>query len=44
MTSRMANPTWSPELFAKTTVIDFTVTQKGLTEQLLACVIMNEKK
>jgi dynein heavy chain len=26
MTSRLANPLWSPELAAKTTIIDFTVT------------------
>lgn len=26
MTSRMANPHWSPELAAKTTIIDFAVT------------------
>lgn len=35
---------WSPELSAKVTVIDFTVTQNGLTEQLLAVTIFNEKK
>jgi len=31
-------------LSAKTTIIDFTVTQGGLTEQLLAVTIFNEKK
>jgi dynein heavy chain len=30
MTSRLANPHFSPELAAKTTIIDFTVTQGGL--------------
>lgn len=30
MTSRLANPLFSPELAAKTTIIDFTVTQIGL--------------
>jgi dynein heavy chain len=30
MTSRLANPHFSPELAAKATIIDFTVTQNGL--------------
>lgn len=42
--SRLANPSWSPELSAKTTIIDFTVTQTGLGEQLLATAILCEKK
>jgi dynein heavy chain len=32
MTSRLANPHFSPELAAKTTIIDFTVTQGGLEQ------------
>jgi len=32
MTSRLANPTYSPELAAKTTIINFTVTQGGLEQ------------
>lgn len=39
MTSRMANPLFSPELAAKTTIIDFTVTQTGLEQQLLGILI-----
>jgi dynein heavy chain len=39
MTSRMANPLFSPELAAKTTIIDFTVTQGGLEQQLLGILI-----
>jgi dynein heavy chain len=37
--SRLSNPSWSPELSAKTTIIDFTLTQQGLGEQLLAIAI-----
>lgn len=44
MTSRLANPHFSPELAAKTTIIDFTVTQDGLEQQLLGRVISKEQK
>ena len=43
-TTKLANPRFSPETFAKTAVIEFSVTQFGLEEQLLNLVILREKE
>ncbi|ESO03023.1 hypothetical protein HELRODRAFT_80768, partial [Helobdella robusta] len=44
MTTKLANPAYTPEVSAKTSIIDFTVTIKGLEDQLLGIVILTEKK
>ena len=43
MTTKLPNPSFIPELFAKCLIIDFTVTMKGLEQQLLSQVIGQEK-
>jgi dynein heavy chain, axonemal len=44
LTCKLGNPTFSPELSAKTTIIDFTVTRIGLQQQLLSLVLSREMK
>merc|ERR1719478_1469129 len=44
MTSRLPNPHFSPELSGKCTVIDFTVTLRGLEQQLLGRVLNMEQR
>jgi len=43
MTTKLPNPHFIPELYAKCLIIDFTVTMGGLEQQLLGQVIGQEK-
>lgn len=41
--TKLSNPHYPPEIQAETTLVNFSVTQAGLEEQLLALVVKNER-
>ena len=43
LTTKMANPHYTPEVCIKVTLINFTVTQEGLEEQMLADTVVKER-
>lgn len=43
MTSKQSNPHYGPEVSGKTMIINYGVTQQGLTEQLLNVTVKHER-
>lgn len=43
MQTKLSNPHYPPEIQAETTIINFTVTEEGLSDQLLVLVVGKER-
>lgn len=44
LTSKLANPSYSPKMFGSSTIINYSVTVRGLQDQLLNVVVGHEKR
>ncbi|EGF80533.1 hypothetical protein BATDEDRAFT_25191 [Batrachochytrium dendrobatidis JAM81] len=44
LTSRLTNPTYTPKVFGSAMIINYSVTFKGLSDQLLIVVVAHERK
>jgi len=44
MTTKLPNPHYSPEICVKVTLINFTVTEKGLIDQIMNVLVKHEKE
>ncbi|EFO63728.1 Dynein heavy chain [Giardia lamblia P15] len=43
VSTRLPNPLYTPEVFAKACIINFTIIKEGLTDQLLGAVVSKER-
>lgn len=43
LNTKLSNPQYSPEVFGMATVINYTVTAKGLEDQLLSVIVKYER-
>ena len=44
LATKIAKPHYRPEIAAQTTLVNFCVTEEGMEEQLLACVVDHERQ
>ncbi|OAF67720.1 1-alpha DHC [Intoshia linei] len=44
LTTKLSNPKYSPDIYGKSMLINYTVTLKGLEDQLLSVIVKSERK
>ena len=44
LNTKLANPKYTPAVFGRTMIINYTVTLKGLEDQLLSVIVAHERK